>query len=908
MGVGVASEWARSGIRGIDGGPVLPAKSPTKTAWCHEVYGLVLPMPSTSVLAGMRGEISASKPGDTLGPCCSEWLTGVHKWLRRMVRRFQAGDGRVTGNWARAADEWELRLKRVRKGAELRELMSIIRKGGPLPFDKIPPTPIRRFSNHPNLMQKPTEVWATVSEQLREGAVIPFDVKGAYLLNGNKKMGGTLPVCMFSSNWVQKAGTSKVRITCNGRPLKPFFKPEVVACDLDTNDSMRHLWQEGDLFVSFDQHSSFYHYLYLPDHTKYVGASFHCDEFPAGVGLSLANRYPEAVLPLRVSNDGAEGCNGPQSWRADAIRNGSFRIVLVYAGMMMGVSPSVAMLGKVMQPLMDSWLSCTVGSGELVEQSRGGIYVDDSIFAVSGRSLENACELSLRLAVEHVILGFVLNLKPGKSCLVPMPHQVFCGTTLDVRRGCWFTLTERRVLKLTAALVHLRSVTRVGYAVAVLDIAKVVGLIWSIHVVAHRAVSIMCRGMIRVLAIHLGKPELCEERNMDRLRVLLRVAWKGSGTWTAAPDDELTFWLDTDFASLRSRMRHDAVNADIKAWVARPDGTVASDIRVFAADTSATGSGGGEFVRHGCLWRMKPDTKVFVRLREDELADSSALRECNGVDRLDVAAIPPGVTKAVVVCDAQASVHVLERGSSIPKLHEVSVRVFKRQLRWGRILFYCWRSRNDRIIEYCDDASRLQDRHAFQTPPALFWGANDIARTVYGQGFQLDAMADMHNVMPPDTVFKLPHFSRWLAPYTSGVDALAQTWHGVVAWANPPFALAERIICLLRQQRATAAVVLPVGARRRWSPWAKMGAPGVLKVWTFDPTEPQFRMRGGLRPQPYRSGFAVVFFDFRSKGELRQPWSTLEGARSMRLRSERMQAEVSLAKRPPVATTFAILE
>jgi hypothetical protein len=210
----------------------------------------------------------------------------------------------------------------------------------------------------------------------------------------------------------------------------------------------------------------------------------------------------------------------------------------------------------------------------------------------------------------------------------------------------------------------------------------------------------------------------------------------------------------------------------------RPDGTVAKDIRVFAADTSATGSGGGEFFRDGHLWRMVAGTGLYIRLRDSELGTSSCLRECKGVDRLDLAVIPRDVVRAVVVCDAQAAIHVLEKGSSIPELQEVAVSVFKRQLRLGRILFFVWAARDEKIVVACDDRSRLVDNHAFKTSPAVFWKANSIAKELFGQDFQLDGMADMHNVAPPDCTFKLPFFSRWLSPFSSGVDAMVQDWAG----------------------------------------------------------------------------------------------------------------------------------
>jgi hypothetical protein len=182
-----------------------------------------------------------------------------------------------------------------------------------------------------------------------------------------------------------------------------------------------------------------------------------------------------------------------------------------------------------------------------------------------------------------------------------------------------------------------------------------------------------------------------------------------------------------------------------------------------------------------------------------------------------------------------------------------------------------------------------------------------MAEGLFGQGFQIDVMADMHNVTPAGCNYKLPHFSRWPAPHASGWDALAQDWSGMVGWCNPPFALLERIICLLRTQRATAAVVVPLKSKARWSRWAQEGAEGVIKVWPFDPQRRGFRMLGRSAPQTYSSGYAVVFFDFRTSDERRQGWRPMQGARQLRLRHEIDAAEVALGKRAPAATTYARL-
>ena len=874
----------------MDGGIQLPAVLPVEKAWYHHKHGIDFPFPKGEELRQMKLEVELHGPETVhYGRVSTMWLVKVHQFLAAMVTRFQSNDGRVTGNWAKAAEEWDLRFAYL-DIKERKELGEIIRQGGKLPFDTIPPLPLRRFRNNPRLRDKPVEVWSTLGEQLDEGAIVPFDLEGACLGRNNLQVGGKLPWCVFTTNWVVKTGSQRVRVTCDGGPLKPFFSPEAVGCTLDTNDSMRFQWRERDFFVSFDQHSSFFHYALWPRHRKYMGISIHCGELPVGVGIRLAAKYPQAVLPVLGQSYSSSGNQERERAVARALQDGEFRLVFVYAALMMGASPSVAMLTRVMSALLGAWKLCPVGFGLARETFRAGNYVDDSIFATSGAHFANACELSLRIAVEYIILGFVLNLDVGKSSLLPLRHQVFCGMQLDVRRGCWYSLPEKRVLKVFMALRLLRSVAVVGCTVSVLLVARVVGTIWAVHLVAHRAVSIMCRAMIHVLALHLGQPQLRSERDMHKLKRLLKVAWKGEAIWTVGANAELEFWLATKFRKLRSRMRFDAVRGDLAAWVVRPNGDVLHDIRLFAADTSETGTGGGEFVRHGSIWKMLPGSKTYVRLALSDIGTSSCLRECRGVRRMDVALIPDNVVRAVVVCDAQASVAVLERGSGIPELQAEAAAVFRRQLVAGRILFYQWARRNTDIIEACDDASRLVDAHAFQTAPALFEHAEAEALDLFGVTFHLDAMADLHNVQPGTSLCKLPFFSRWWGPHSSGLDAFAQDWTGLLSWVNPPFALVGRVIALLRDQSAVAAVVLPLMTKSHWNSTARMGAVGVRRVFEFDPNDARFAVLGRAEGTTYSGRFAVVFFDFRTGAQVeRAGWRDVPTSQQYRLMGHRRQ-------------------
>ena len=156
------------------------------------------------------------EPGDGYGPVTTSWLARAHQWLRELVQRFQAGDGKVTGNWARVAHEWKSRFAHIPCSTEREQLLEIITEGGKLPFHPVPSAPMRNFRNNPNLLQKPVEVWATVEEQLAEGAVVPFDVQGATSVRNMSLY--TVPICIeYLIHCIEPPtlySTEKYRIEC----------------------------------------------------------------------------------------------------------------------------------------------------------------------------------------------------------------------------------------------------------------------------------------------------------------------------------------------------------------------------------------------------------------------------------------------------------------------------------------------------------------------------------------------------------------------------------------------------------------------------------------------------------------------------------------------------------------------
>ena len=120
-------------------------------------------------------------------------------------------------------------------------------------------------------------------------------------MKGTSLLRGSLPRGLSSIRWVPKKHSDKVRVTMNMSPYKPFFDPDAVAVELDTNLKLRHRIYDTDVFVGADQHNSFFHYAIAPAHRTYAGFSLHVRDFPPGVGRDLANKYPQAVLRLGAS-------------------------------------------------------------------------------------------------------------------------------------------------------------------------------------------------------------------------------------------------------------------------------------------------------------------------------------------------------------------------------------------------------------------------------------------------------------------------------------------------------------------------------------------------------------------------------------------------------------------------------
>jgi hypothetical protein len=746
--------------------------------------------------------------------------------------------GVVTGALGESIGRWDSQIAHM-PAAERRDYRYMLTHGVDWPWlDGVPPVrPCRyggrRMRNHPELHLRPDAVWKTLKKIFSTRSARWWDTKH----------GRRLPMGMHPIRWVPKGDTTDVRITWNMVDFNKLLDPAAATVELETARKLRHRVQRHDLMGGLDLSSSFYHCKYTDRAAAWTGAAVCSTELPEGVWDKLYESHPCAHFR----------------------RDGKDWLVFVLLGVTMGAAPSVKQFTDLMAVPVQAWMRCPVGTEAdgTLESWRSTIYIDDLQYFVAG-GFSNAVELTLRLVAEMALLGFTVNFKPGKSQLLPdvrSRHIGYVWASVLMR----ISLPDSRVAKTFKAVRELRLQVRdTGWRPHARAVARVIGLLWSAHMVAHRAVSLLCRGMIATLAVALGSSDIHDAavaEDYARLRWLLKAVYDGAVVWTGVAEGELTFWGDTDFAALEGDVAFHCLDSEFQEWCWRPaDSVAADDVRVFAVDTSDSASGGGEFLADGGVWRLSDDGMMVTMLSPAQVVTSSTARECKGCVDVDETCVPDSCTKAVVLCDNQSTVSVMSKGSGIPALNACAVTCFRRALRAHRILHYVWIGRAEGVIVACDAASRLRLTSDVATPAEIFWRANAVACQLFGRGFQFDRFASAKTACPPDTLTKLPFNSQYRAPGSAGRDAMAQYWVGYINWVCPPFVLLDAVLDLMWAQGVAGAVVVPwsSGQGRPWRPRVSTGAVGVCGRFTYKPRD--------FGDGAYRGVYAVAFLDYRRAG------------------------------------------
>ena len=841
------AERQRDGVcrlLGTEQGPRLPKFRFKSAPWPLQ---LKLPMPNEELLDAMEEEVRGLEREGDLGPIVSRWLEDeAEVFAYHLELNARGTRRRVQGLWKEHVGRWEWLMRNLTKKRRER-VLSLVR-GSRIPWGQVKPKSLRCPvtggcpSNVSNLAEAKDKVWRTLHEQIVEEAVVPWDCMGSNSVH-------VLPKGLFPIFFVTKDGTTTIRIIIDLRRLNDYLCRHYCSVELPSVRKGRLRHEQDDWRVSFDLHSSFYHESIEEEDRTWLGFSISDDELPDEAVSYLWKHCPQ--------------CRFNDRW------------VFVYASLPMGASHSVADMQEVMTAITDSCLASGVGGayGKIPRAWKGVVYIDDLDAATKGGAksgLKNnsgfgSClELALLLLAVLIWLGCHVNFK--KSCIVPRRDGVFLGIGHDTARMRFF-LPEKRSNTLVRRISDLLGKAEPGNLVRARDVAKVIGTIWSVQVVCHRAVSMMCRGMIRTLAAMMNVPRLRYASKTD-LRWLLKVAWRGCVLWTWEAHHELTFWNKVPWRSLWAPMGYDVLLAGLADTVkhARVSDTH-EDVVFIASDASDVAVGGGVFEPRG---EGKFRCKIFCHhtLRAGLRDESSTLRELEGILDTLIAAAPRRGARVVAICDNEAVYNILDHGSKIMTLMMLAKFCFLYCLQQGIILTPIWQPRESAIVKFCDTGSRLVDRYNYSAHPALFWESNRVALNLWGCGFTFDRFASSEQVQPVDCEWKLPFNTRFRQAFTQGVDALSQRWGGHVNWVNAPFSLVGQVIALMRSQHAVGAVVVPGITHQWWSRQVQRGHEGVAQRVNFHRNDPRCRGVGSPDvPPPSRSGVSVVFLDFRREGD-----------------------------------------
>lgn len=836
----------RSRLLAAEGGPKLQRAWFSGRKWQH---GCHLPMPSKEELREIEVETDGLESEADPGPKAQAWLERVDEWVYQLELWFRGTNPSVVKSWENNIDQWE-KLLRVLPAARRERVLRIIREGARLPWDGKKPIHLRDKktggcpANNPRLGEKKDKVWSTLYEQLVEGAVAPWNCQG-------REDNDVLPKGMYAINWQTKAGSDKVRITANMIPLKDRLCPQYSkGVELPTVQGCRLQHILDDYSVAFDLHSSYHHGKYHKSARTWLGFSIKDDELPTEAIEYLWEHYSHCRF------------NG--------------RWVFVYHAFAMGASPSVADFQDVMQAVVDACLTSGVGAqaGAPVEAWRGFCFIDDikasSKGGAAGRAdgysgFGSAVELALQLLATLLSLGCFVNF--AKSDILPRQRDnVFLGIGHNNTKLRFF-LPKKRIAKLDAAIKELRAEVRVGGKVSAKLVARIVGLLWSCHVCCHKAVAIMCRGMIRTLAVMLGMPELMSQIGTPHFRWVLKRAWRGDVIWTWESETDLQFWEVVPWEKLWAPYGFDTFVESMKDFVRQARvGELAEACRTVASDASEVAVGGGLFNPvDGGMFECEVFSHHMLRICTKKR--SSALRELEGIVSTIVSLRLRRGSRVIAVVDNEAVWRILTKGSGREELQQLAKYIFLYCVRHGIVLFSVWQRRSTQIMTFCDAGSRVVDRHAYSAHPGLFWEANRLAIRIWGRGFTFDRFGSPSQVQPSDSCWKLPFSSRLDTAFTSGVDALTQRWHGHVNWVNAPFGVMGKVLALLREQEAVAAVVVPrgwKGPKHWWQQHLHARCEGVVHRW--DLHKDDFRCAPIMQESPTatrRYGIAVVFVDFR---------------------------------------------
>ena len=301
-----------------------------------------------------------------------------------------------------------------------------------------------------------------------------------------------------------------------------------------------------------------------------------------------------------------------------------------------------------------------------------------------------------------------------------------------------FSLPRSRVERLTAQVAELRQLTSRSRLVPARLVAQLVGLLWAAAPCCPRAVAVMARGMVAILSRAMRRsvwdpshPTTFVRRSdvfrSFSLKHVLRAFWDGDVPWDQDADRDLRFWSSIDFTRLRAPISADTLEVLVDGSFVDASVVATRNVGFLASDASETACGGGLVHHSAGGFSFVPGAEFFSPLTPKWLRTASAIREALAILWMLRSLAHRLPDKVIVFCDSQSACEAIKRGSRSPELQSVIRDIFMWALCARKVVFPCWVLRSSNLIEEADRRSRWSDTYGQQTPPAVFWTANELA-------------------------------------------------------------------------------------------------------------------------------------------------------------------------------------
>ena len=449
---------------------------------------------------------------------------------------------------------------------------------------------------------------------------------------------------------------------------------------------------------------------------------------------------------------------------------------------------------------------------------------------------------AIELVFAATAAGLTINV--AKCRLGPSTRAKYLGIVIDgVRR--MLSLPSSRIERIRVQLTELRATVSKTEWVSARSIAQLVGLLWAMVPCCPRAVALMARGMVAILASAMakaiwgkGRPATysCQtDARSVSLRAIMAAFWDGYVRWSFDADFELRFWELVRFARLEAPISTDTLEV-LASNIAVDASKFDTDAMTFLTSDAAVEAGGGGQLRPTASgWSFCRKNVFFSRLPRPMHQASSTLREITIIFWMLVAMAHVCRKCVVVFTDSWGACAAIKRGSSCHDVQEVARNIFLLALRRGLVIFPCWLPREHAVMREADRRSRWVDPHPHRTPAEVFVVANNMAVRHFGRGVSFDRQATHMNVMPPPGMGPpLPFNARWHQPGCAGVDMFLQpvaSWRAHVNYIYPAAPTTGRVFTFLREVGARAIVVCKADLADSawWANYTREGGPGVLQ-------------------------------------------------------------------------------